>query len=131
MLPTLSLRLAARLVLNHSTNVETLVPALEILCKKTNLLKSVVPGRISKATGSVAGLRLKLGVPTPTGFKMTARKGSSVQEVFVTTAASAEEVQKELEAILPENVVPIGASVEGSGKVKRAAPAPLMEGERS
>ncbi len=108
--------------MNHSTHVETLIPCLETLCKQTTLIKSVVPGRISKASGSVAGLRLKLGVQTLAGFKLSARKGSSVQEVFITTTATADEVQRELERILPANVLPVGVSMEGSGKVKRPPP---------
>jgi hypothetical protein len=110
---------AARLVLNHSTHVEKLIPALEVLCKRTQLITTVIPGRLTTASGSTAGLRLKLGVATPTGFKMIARKGTSVQEIFLSTSSSKEEVQAELEGLLPQFIQGVGSSIEGDGRVKR------------
>lgn len=45
---------------------------------------SIVPGRIYVTRGRPGGaLRVKASTPTATGIKLIARRGSSVQEVFV------------------------------------------------
>lgn len=76
---------AARLVLNHSTHIPGLIPALEHLC---SLLPSgrVTPGRIAKCRPArERGFRLSLGNSNPLGgnYKLTARVGCSVQDVYV------------------------------------------------
>lgn len=94
---------ACRVALNHSTHCEGLILALQTVAKETELIHSIVPGRIRSAAGSVAGLQLRFSVRTPSGFKLIARKGSQVQEVFITTAADVEQdaVMRELGTILP------------------------------
>jgi hypothetical protein len=45
---------------------------------------SIVPGRIYVTRGRPGGsLRVRASTPTATGIKLIARRGSSVQEVFV------------------------------------------------
>jgi hypothetical protein len=45
---------------------------------------AIVPGRIYTARGRPGGsLRVRVSAPTATGVKLIARRGSSVQEVFV------------------------------------------------
>ncbi len=45
---------------------------------------SIVPGRIYATRARPGGgLRVRVSAPTPTGVKLIARRGSSVQEVFV------------------------------------------------
>ena len=76
---------AARLVLNHSSHIPGLLPALKHLC---NLLPHgrVTPGVISRCRPAhERGFRLSLSHATPIqgNFKLIARRGSTVQEVFV------------------------------------------------
>lgn len=93
----------ARVVKNHSTHCEGLLSALDVLARQSAIFKSIIPGRIATAAGQTAGLKLKLGVPTAVGFKLIARKGSQVQEVFLVTESGVLEVQAELERCLPEH----------------------------
>lgn len=47
-------------------------------------IHSIVPGRIYVTRGRPGGsLRVRASTPTATGVKLIARRGSSVQEVFV------------------------------------------------
>ena len=97
-----------RLVLTHSTHVEGLIPALRILAVSP-LLQTIVPGRLSTGRGSASGLHLRIGVATPSGYKMVARKGSQVQEVFLTVNGGAAAVaparlHEELARLLPAGV---------------------------
>jgi hypothetical protein len=96
-----------RLVLTHSTHVETLIPALRTLASSP-LVETVVPGRLAYARGAAPGLAIRLSVATAGGggFKLIARKGSQVQEVFVTvrggvTAVPPAALQAELHRLLP------------------------------
>lgn len=47
-------------------------------------VSSIVPGRIYVTRGRAGGgLSVRVSTPTPTGVKLIAKRGSSVQEVFV------------------------------------------------
>jgi len=99
-----------RLVLTHSTHCEGLIPALRVLCASP-LVRSIVPGRLATARGTEAGLSLRLGVATAggAGYKLTARKGSQVQEVFVTLHGGTRGVspvsfEAEMRRLLPQQV---------------------------
>ena len=73
-----------RLVQNHSTHIEGLIKWLKNIAKNENV-KTVTPASISKAKGRGEKLILKITVKTKEGFKLLARKGKLVQEVFLVT----------------------------------------------
>lgn len=64
-----------------------LLPGLkDVLLRLTEIddVASIVPGRIYTTRGRPGGaLKVRVSAPTPTGVKLIARRGSSVQEVFV------------------------------------------------
>jgi hypothetical protein len=62
-----------------------LLPALEQIAAQP-FVSALIPGRISVTKAAVPSLQLRLGPRTMTGFKLTARRGTSAQEVFVVTS---------------------------------------------
>jgi len=73
-----------RLVQNHSTHIEGLIKWLKRLAEHEDV-KTVTPAALSKAKGRGEKLILKVTVKTNEGFKVLARKGQLVQEVFIVT----------------------------------------------
>ena len=71
-----------RLVLNHSTNIEGLIPILQKLALENNI-KTITPAAISRARGRSSKLIIRLSVKTINGYKAIARKGKTDQEVFI------------------------------------------------
>ncbi len=96
-----------RIVLTHSTYVDGLVKALQALPKDKGIA-TVTPGVLKRIQGvkgtSGNTLSLKVTVPLPvTGsFKVLAKRGTSCQEVFITSspALTAEELQAVLDRTL-------------------------------
>ena len=82
-----------RLVLNHSTNIEGLIPLLKKLALDINI-NSITPAVISRAKGRSSKLTIRLSVKTINGYKAIARKGKTAQEVFISTDLSKDELQK-------------------------------------
>ena len=82
-----------RLVLNHSTNIEGLIPILRKLANNLNI-KTVTPAIISTAKGRSSKLIMRLSVKTINGYKAIARKGKTAQEVFISTELSKDELKK-------------------------------------
>ena len=82
-----------RLVLNHSTNIEGLIPLLQKLALNINI-KTVTPAVISRVRGRSSKLTIRLSVKTINGFKAIARKGRTAQEVFISTDLSKDELKK-------------------------------------
>lgn len=80
-----------RLVLNHSTHIPGL---LEILGKLIHYpgIQTVTPGVISRVKGHAPHLKLRISVPIRGGFKVLARSGKTVQEVFIVTTLTQESV---------------------------------------
>lgn len=76
-----------RLVLNHSTNIEGLIPILKKLAQENNI-KTITPAVISRARGRSSKLIIRLSVKTINGYKAIARKGNTAQEVFISTELS-------------------------------------------
>ena len=76
-----------RLVLNHSTNLEGLIPILRKLALDINI-KTVTPAVISRVKGKSSKLIIRLSVKTINGYKAIARKGTTAQEVFISTDLS-------------------------------------------
>ncbi len=73
-----------RLVWNHSTHLPGLIPILEHLLNQPGI-GTVTPGVIANVRAHSPELRVKVSVPIRGGFKLIARKGKTVQEVFVLT----------------------------------------------
>ena len=85
-----------RLVLNHSTNIEGLIPVLEKLSLNINI-KTVTPAIISRVRGRSSKLIIRLSVKTISGYKAIARKGRTAQEIFISTDLSKDELKKLLD----------------------------------
>ena len=82
-----------RLVWNHSTHIPGLIPLLEKLIKYQGI-KTVTPGVIKTVKGRSPHLKLRISVPITGGYKIIARKGKTVQEVFVTTTLKQSQLEK-------------------------------------
>jgi len=67
----------------HSV-IEGLLPSLERIAAHPTV-SGIIPGRITVTRGATPTLQLRMGTPTITGFKLTARRLSAAQEVFVVT----------------------------------------------
>jgi len=82
-----------RLVLNHSTNIEGLIPILQKLALDINI-KTITPAAISRSRGRSSKLIIRLSVKTINGYKAIARKGKTAQEVFISTDLSKDELKQ-------------------------------------
>lgn len=97
--------LPARLVLNHSTHAPDLIP---LLTESRALfgaagVSTITPGRITRTSGNSHSLSLVVAAPLAhdSGFRVLARRGSSLQEVFFTCPKlSADELQALLDSAL-------------------------------
>ena len=81
-----------RLVLNHSSNIEGLIPILKKLALNINI-KTITPAAISRVRGRSSKLIIRLSVKTINGYKAIARKGTTAQEVFISTDLSKDELK--------------------------------------
>ena len=91
-----------RLVQNHSTNIEGLIKWLKKIAT-SNAIKTVTPASLSKTNGRGEKLALKVTVKTNEGYKLLARKGKLVQEVFLVTNLNEEEIIKIIEKTNPKS----------------------------
>jgi len=82
-----------RLVQNHSTNIEGLIKWLKRIAE-TKEVKTVTPASLSKTNGRGEKLAIKITVKTKEGFKLLARKGKLVQEVFLVTSLDEKEIKE-------------------------------------
>ena len=87
-----------RLVLNHSTNLEGLIPVLKKLALNINI-KTITPAAISRVRGKSSKLIIRLSVKTINGYIAIARKGKTAQEVFISTDLSKDELRKIIDII--------------------------------
>jgi hypothetical protein len=92
-------RTKGRLVRNHSTNLQGLLPILERLCRQPGV-STLTPAVIGRARSHAPKFQLKISVPTQGGFKLIARQGKSFQEVFVTTHLDQAELEAAIQACL-------------------------------
>lgn len=81
-----------RLVWNHSTHIDGLIPILERLLDITEIT-TVTPGVISRSKSHSPKMQLKISVPIRGGFKVIARCGKTVQEVFILTTLTQPELE--------------------------------------
>lgn len=88
-----------RLVLNHSTHLQGLIPILEKLTEISGI-QTITPGEIGRVKGHIPKLKVRVSIPIRGGFKAIARQGKTVQEVFILTDLSKEELQAVIEKIL-------------------------------
>ena len=88
-----------RLVLNHSSNIEGLIPILRKLALNINI-KTVTPAIISRVRGRSSKLTIRLSVKTISGYKAIARKGKSAQEIFISTDLSKDELKNLLDTYI-------------------------------
>jgi len=89
-----------RLVQNHSTNIEGLIKWLRKIARNKDI-KTVTPGPLSKTNGRGERLILKITIKTKEGFKLLARKGKLVQEVFLVTRLDYNEIKEIIESTTP------------------------------
>ena len=85
----------ARLVLNHSTHCEGLIPVLRRIAQVLPE-GSVIPARISVARAAAdRSLRLRVSGPGAgrNSYRLLARRGTVVQEVFIRTPLEIEELR--------------------------------------
>ena len=73
-----------RLVQNHSTHIEGLIKWLKKIAEQDDI-KTVTPGSLSKTKGKGEKLCIKVTIKTNEGYKLLARKGKLVEEVFLVT----------------------------------------------
>ncbi|GMI09575.1 hypothetical protein TrLO_g1310 [Triparma laevis f. longispina] len=106
------------IVLNHSTHLPSLLPFLR--CLYDDRIKRIVPGRLSRNKSSSERFTVKVGAlneeDSSYGYRLLAREGTQVQEVFLT--ATAEIKRKELEAMCEVNDNRTSRR-EGKGKDRR------------
>ncbi|GEA26106.1 hypothetical protein MiAbW_00652 [Microcystis aeruginosa NIES-4325] len=88
-----------RLVWNHSTHIPGLIAVLEKLITYQGIT-TVTPGVLSRSKGHCPRLQLRISVPIRGGFKLIARIGKSVQEVFVITDLNQEDLEMAIQACL-------------------------------
>jgi hypothetical protein len=89
-----------RVVLTHSTHIPGLIALLEKLAKHPQIT-TLTPAVICTGRSHAPHLRLKVSVSIRGGYKLIARKGKSVQEVFALTSLSQAELEAKIHQILP------------------------------
>jgi hypothetical protein len=87
-----------RLVVTHSTYLEGLIPLLRRLAADP-AIDTITPAVIGRVRGRSETLRLRISAPIRGGHKLMARRGGSVQEVFVVTDLSREDLQSRLDGL--------------------------------
>ena len=91
-----------RIVQNHSTHIEGLIKWLKRIAEKKDV-KTVTPASLSKTSGRGEKLALKVTVKTNEGFKLLARKGRLVQEVFIVTSLDEKSLREIIEKTNPNS----------------------------
>ncbi|AUT01624.1 metal-binding protein [Nostoc sp. CENA543] len=83
----------ARLVWNHSTHLPGLIPILERLCQEDGI-QTITPGVIGRVKGHAPKMQLRVSVPIRGGYKIIARHGKTVQEVFILTTLAQDKLEE-------------------------------------
>ena len=91
-----------RLVQNHSTHIEGLIKWLKKIAL-IDEIKTVTPASLSKTNGRGEKLVLKVTVKTNDGYKILARKGKLVQEVFLVTSLTESKIKEIIEKTNPKS----------------------------
>ena len=74
--------MVGRVVLNHSTHVEGLIPWLKALSLKEGI-GTIIPGVISRSKGRSEAIKIRVSTEIKGGYKLIARRGKTAQEVFL------------------------------------------------
>jgi len=90
---------SGRLVLNHSTHIPGLIALLERLTHQSGI-QTITPGVIGPVRAHAPHMKLKVSVPIRGGFKVIARQGKTVQEVFVITSLSQEQFETAIAQVM-------------------------------
>ncbi|MBW4649890.1 MAG: DUF2103 domain-containing protein [Kastovskya adunca ATA6-11-RM4] len=88
-----------RLVWNHSTHLQGLIPILERLTYYQGI-QTITPAVLGRTKSHRPHLQLKVSVPIRGGFKLIARAGKTYQEVFILTSLSQDELEDAIAQIL-------------------------------
>ena len=91
-----------RLVQNHSTHIEGLIKWLKKI-SETKEVKTITPASLSKTNGRGEKLTLKVTVKTNEGYKLLARKGRLVQEVFIVTKLTEKGIKEIIDKTNPHS----------------------------
>ena len=91
-----------RLVQNHSTHIEGLIKWLKKIAEREEI-KTVTPASLSKTKSRGEKLVLKVTVKTSEGYKLLARRGKLVQEVFLVTRLGESEIIEIIEETNPKS----------------------------
>ena len=91
-----------RLVQNHSTHIEGLIKWLKKIAEIDDI-KTVTPASLSKTNGRGESLGIKVTVKTNEGFKLLARKGKLVQEIFLVTSLDESKIIEIIEKTNPKS----------------------------
>lgn len=86
-----------RIVWNHSTHLDGLIPVLEKMITYEGI-RTITPAVLSRSRSHCPKMKLRVSVPIRGGYKIIARCGKTVQEVFVLTELD----KSQLEAIIKE-----------------------------
>lgn len=88
-----------RVVLNHSTHIPGLITLLERLTR-LNGIQTITPGVIGRVKSHTPQMQLRVSVPIRGGFKIIARQGKTVQEVFILTTLSQDKLEDAISNVL-------------------------------
>ena len=88
-----------RLKIEHSI-LEGLRRVLEDLLARSPEIQSIIPGTIRPVRKARGKIKIRITIPTQTGWKGIALAAGARQELFITTAMSKEELEARIAAAL-------------------------------
>ncbi len=89
-----------RLVRNHSTNILGLIKWLKKMSQMPEI-KTITPAVLSSSNGRMEQLTIKVSRKTSEGYKLIARKGKLVQEVYIVTSLEMKNIREIIENTNP------------------------------
>ena len=89
-----------RVVVTHSTYLEGLIPWLRSLASEQGI-QTITPAVINRVKGRCPTLELRVSTPIRGGYKLVARRGTPVQEVFIITNLEKPDLQQAMERHRP------------------------------
>jgi hypothetical protein len=89
-----------RLKVEHSI-LDGLRRVLEDLLEQNPEIRSIIPGTIKPVRKARGKIKIRVTVPTQTGWKAIALAAGARQELFLTTTMTKEEIESRIAAVLP------------------------------